>query len=155
MWNKIKDFYHQIEQGVRNLIVYFPVIWNDRNWGEHYIYMMLHRKLELKERFFRGENVYSANAEEVANEIKLIKEALDRLIKDNYFNKELIANGYDEKYGGLECFDIDENGFLYDSRPEEAQELFKQASDRGYEREQKDKEFVFDYMKDKIEGWWD
>jgi hypothetical protein len=39
-----KDFY----QGVKNLIKWFPVIWKDRSWDDHYIWEVLKIKLKFQ-----------------------------------------------------------------------------------------------------------
>ena len=147
-----------IKQGVTNLIKYFHVVWNDRHWDGDYIYLLLHRKLELKEKFFRSDNTHTLNSDETADEIKLVKEALNRLIEDDYLTEE--TKEYDEKYGHLDILIFKEaEGKNYsrrvETRPEEAVKVFREACDRANKREDTDRKFVFNYMIDHIEGWWD
>lgn len=149
---------YNIKQGVSNLIKYFNVIWIDRQWDGDYIYLLLHRKLELKEQFFRSNKTHILEWERVADEIKLVKEALNRLIEDEYLSEETVE--YDEKFGHLELltFEKIENSDcsrMVEERPDEAVQMFRDACDRSNKREKADREFVFDYMKENIEGWWD
>jgi hypothetical protein len=46
-WRFEGRYYHtDLIRGIRNLIVWFPVIWKDRNWDSDYIYKILQFKLE-------------------------------------------------------------------------------------------------------------
>ena len=149
---------NNIKQGVTNLIKYLPVIWNDRHWDGDYVYLLLHRKLELKEKFFRSGNTYTLDSDGTADEIKLAKEALNRLIEDDYLTEE--TKEYDEKYGHLDILTFEKvegknYSRLVEQRPEEAIKVFRDACDRSNKREDADRKFVFNYMRDRIEGWWD
>jgi hypothetical protein len=45
-WKFEGRYYHkQLYYGIRNLIKWFPVIWKDRDWDQHYIYRVLEFKL--------------------------------------------------------------------------------------------------------------
>jgi hypothetical protein len=45
MIEKIKDWWDRLVNGVRNFIIYAPVIWSDRNYDYTYIYRLLEVKL--------------------------------------------------------------------------------------------------------------
>ena len=88
---KIKKFYRRIfwvpryiKKSIKNLIVWFPVIWKDRQWDQSYLYLIMIKKLELMEKFFNSDDCHIADWKLVRDEIRYAKEALIRLEKDNY-----------------------------------------------------------------------
>jgi hypothetical protein len=101
--SKIKDYWrrsrwwlekhgltwHDIKQGVKNLIYWFPAVWLDRWWDHFFLYRILIRKLSQMEKGFR-EHGHSTNSEKDAKNIKICILLLDRLVKDGYidYNEE-------------------------------------------------------------------
>jgi len=51
MFRKIKEWPRQIRQGIKSLIIWFPVIWKDRWWDQYFIYVVLRHKLHLMEKY--------------------------------------------------------------------------------------------------------
>ena len=48
--SKIKNIPRDIKSGVRNLVRWFPVIWNDEDWDQYYLYVILKQKLKASEK---------------------------------------------------------------------------------------------------------
>jgi len=124
------------KNGVKNLIKWFPVIWKDRDWSEHYIYILLLKKVENKIKFFQSDNCYSANSDEVVNQLEIVRKALNRLVKDEYYEEACV-------FYGVEPYNFD-NDFRRDF----------------YELEEKirneDIKVVFSKeVSEQIRGWWD
>jgi hypothetical protein len=117
--------FYEVIQGLKNIINWLPVVFKDRQWDEEYLYKIIHHKLKLKEEFFRSENTYSAKANEVAYQIKEVKEALERLIKDDYLTWNDIS--------------------------ELTQEYFEKEDDLR----NRDLDLVFSTIRNKVESWWD
>jgi len=84
--------FYQIKRVLRNLKDWLPVIVKDEHWDHDYMYKLLHRKLELKEKFFRSDNTHIEDWEKVADEIKEVKDALYRLMEDEYVTHEEVMN---------------------------------------------------------------
>ncbi|AZU99005.1 hypothetical protein pW2_229 [Bacillus phage pW2] len=116
---------YKIKRTLRNLKNWLPIIVKDEQWDYGFFYDMLYKKLELKEEFFRSDNPSSTDALESADQIKEVKDALKRLIDEDYIT-----------FAELQ----------YDS---------KSALKKEAELKQKDKDTVFDGMKNNIERWWD
>ena len=76
---------HGIKQGIRNLIIWFPVIWKDRWWDHSFLYSILRFKLSLMEEGFRTRGM-SINSEKDAHNIKICILLLDRLQNDAYID---------------------------------------------------------------------
>ena len=89
-----------IKQGIRNLIIWFPVIWKDRWWDHSFLYSILRYKLSLMEEGFRTRGM-SINSEKDAHNIKICVLLLDRLIEDAYIDYSIkvgnIRKSFDEQ----------------------------------------------------------
>jgi len=118
MWYKIK-------RAFRNLKHWLPIILKDDQFQEDFMFIMLYKKLELMEEFFRSDNTSIADAIKVADEIQEVREALGRVMEDDYVTMEEL---------------------LEDS---------KAASEKANALLKRDLEIVFDGMKNKSLGWWD
>lgn len=69
--------------GIRNLIHWLPVIWNDRNHHHTYISTILRHKLADMGRTLRTEGV-SKDVDQRARQIQACVVLLDRLIEEGY-----------------------------------------------------------------------
>jgi hypothetical protein len=69
--------------GIKNLFVWFKIIWNDRWWDHYFFFIILHKKLSIMEKNFRKNGSHSC-AEQDADKIKKCVLVIERLIKDNY-----------------------------------------------------------------------
>lgn len=127
----INNRIYQLKQGIINLIVWFPIIWNDRQWDNSYLYKILIKKIELKERFFLSNESHTLNSDQVAKQLSQVKQALIRL--------------YDEDYLAADEFIDVEKGIIdYLAWGIEEEKLI-----------QEDLEFVFESMKKNLRNWWD
>lgn len=84
-WWQIKDFFRGIRPGLRNVIRWFPVVYQDRWWDHSFLYSILRFKLSLMEKGFRTYGM-STRSEQDADNIKICKLLLDRLINDAYID---------------------------------------------------------------------
>ena len=51
--NDVRYYHKDFARGVKNLIRWFPVIWKDRDWDDHYIWEIWKKKLS-----FQAEHIY-------------------------------------------------------------------------------------------------
>ena len=171
MFIKIKDFirygYHSCKRydlpyGIENLYRWFKVIWNDRNWDSHYIFVMLRHKLDLTEKHLREYNNH-VNATKDANNIRKCVFLLDRIIADVY---DVNANQrHEEKWGEakFEWIDVGEFRKLEIKYPnvkteeDEKQERkdFIRASEHGRDVQKQDLDMLFSELRKHIQEWWD
>jgi len=163
--NKFQDLPRNFKHGIKNLKKWFPIIWKDRNWDHHYIYIILRHKLHLTEQLIRnkGRNI---NAEKNADKIKLCINLLDRLIKDEYHT--MAFRKIDETWGELEmsstpCKDDPNlsNINLTRSNIKTEKDIIKERKEfkvacqhEQYSKEQ-DLEYLFKMMIKHIQRWWD
>ncbi len=157
IFQRIKDKYYSIKNGIWNIIRWFPVIWKDRDWDYYYIFALLYHKFSNMEKFFRSDNAYSANALDVADKIRVAKLLCKRIIDDNYVDNALMP--VEEKYGELKYhFEPTNNeklkAMVFDEFPEE-----RKARSKAYEHaeymEKQDRKMLFTMLDKYIDGWWD
>jgi len=170
---KIESLYYRIDRmspfrnikyGVRNLIKWFPVIWNDRDWDFFFIWTILHKKLELMEKEIRVNGHHKNNIRD-ANQIKLCVNLLKRLIDDQYHENVFIH--HEKKWGKshmkweptedpeLQSLHIIRDNVNTDEEKEQETKEFQRLSPKVEELRQQDINHLFDYMKKHILGWWD
>lgn len=165
IFDKIKSVYYKIKYGIENLILWFPVVWKDRNWDHYFIYVMVRHKLHLTEQLIRNHGHHIRNIKD-ADDIKLCINLLDRLIEDDYY--ESAFKNHDKKWGEVkvrfeDCDDNPEMQEFHIDRPNAntSKEKEKEKKDffKAYKREtdlrEQDLDMLFKYMRRKIQCWWD
>ena len=76
--------YRSIKTGIKNLIFYFKVIWNDRFWDSYFIYILLDKKLQQMENNWCV-NTYAEGDEETKKIIISLRQKIKSIIEyDNY-----------------------------------------------------------------------
>jgi|SRR5690606_25902912 len=130
---------------IKNIRLWLPILKEDQQWDYVYLYEVMKHKLELMEDLQRTVG-NSVDAKVYADEMRLVIEALDRLIKEDYLPSE--ANEYYENITVEEFVNRKE---MTDEEREEHIAWFKKEE----ESKDKDRKFVFEYMEKNIERWWD
>lgn len=130
---------------IKNIKLWLPILKEDQQWDYVYLYEVMKHKLELMEDLQRTVG-NSVDAQKYANEMRLVIEALERLIKEDYLPSE--ANEYYENITVEEFINRKE---MTDEEREQHIAWFKEEEIN----KDKDRKFVFDYMEKNIEGWWD
>jgi len=154
----------KIKHGIKNLIIWFPVIWKDRWWDHWFIYSMLNKKLSLMEKSLRKYG-HHTNAERDAHKIKVCAILFKRLMDDNYF--ENASRRHDEKWGEaklsfleienseLLTLEINHDKVITEKDKEQERKDFKRVCKHQDNMNKQDINMVFDLMKKHIQGWWD
>lgn len=152
--------YRSLKNGIRNLIYWFPIIWQDRNWDHDYIFMIMRHKISDMEKSFKGSDAWSVEAKENSEKMKMCVDILDRLIENDY-NKEGF-DVLDETWGKIE-FKVGSNDHLSIIRkgiktPEdevlERTEFLKAIEKEDADRKTDIKD-LFENIEKNIERWWD
>jgi hypothetical protein len=82
----IYKLFHNIVVGLKNLWLWLPIIWNDRQWDHHFFYLLLKHKLELMEDYFRHSAI-TLDSKKDANKIRLCIFLVNRILEDNYYER--------------------------------------------------------------------
>jgi len=164
-FKKFYDFFrYKIPYGTKNLIRWFPTIWNDRNYDQYFIYVVLRKKLQLTEDCLRnGCHLY---AEKTADQVKICSHILDRLIKDEYHLHAF--KRHDEIWGeadfkfekiedrpGFSSLHITHENVKNDKDKEQERKDFKGAVKKEQDLRSQDLDLLFKLMRKHIQGWWD
>jgi hypothetical protein len=155
--------YYKVMYGVQNLIKWFPIIWNDRDWDWHYWLEMNIKKLEGMEESIR--NGCHVHCERDADQIKLALLALKRLESDEYH--EMVFKPHDKKWGKLDtsfgqpdeqkCVEMlfnRDNVRTAEDEKQERKEFMRLMKHRDYLQKQ-DLEYATKIISKYLFGWWD
>lgn len=155
----IRDF----QVGISNLIVWFPVIWLDRQWDQVFFYKILRKKLSLMEKQFRT-NGLAITSEDEAKKMKLCVLLLERLLADNYeenaevdFRKRwgeprMVTTPRDDEYVNV---DIVYDTVKTPKDKEQNRREFLNYMQHADNMKKQDLELLFKTIEKNIQGWWD
>lgn len=130
MFEKIKNKYYSIKNGISNMIRWTPVIWKLRDWDAEYLYLLIYKHLSNVENCLRY-NGHGVNSIKDANKVRIAKNLAKRLCEQDYISNALIP--VKQKYGKLKIrTEKDDvlpmyNKIIFDEAPEE-----KKASEKAY-----------------------
>ena len=165
---RIKDFIPNIPsyiiQGIKNLIYYFPIIWNDRDWDHYFFHKLLRHKLNSMEKYFRHADIIM-DSKKYADKIKICVNLLDRILKDEYH--DIVFKNHDKKWGKIDISfksvkDKPEYNELIITRkkvkPEDEEQERKEFNilvKKEHELELQDIEMLYKILNENILKWWD
>ena len=151
---------------IKNLIRWFPVIWNDQDWDSEYTLDILLKKLEHQRDFFLSKETHLANSWETADEIDIAISKLRRT-RDSWEYYEQPANDeLDKKWGigvmrtekyGVNCREIIFDREFIKTPKDEAKykKEFNTKLAKAREEYDKDKAEAYLYLATNIDKWWD
>jgi hypothetical protein len=169
-FDKIIDFWYDTKRGIKNLIMWFPAIWKDRQWDHQYIYMILRQKLHFQEQYIREHGIHVHNVRD-ADEIKICVDCLDRLIEDDYHSEAF--KKHNKRWGepefkwedvppekvegrvGMTKLNITHPLVDTVQDHENEREDFRDACETEDQLRKKDMRNLFLNMYRNIQGWWD
>jgi len=154
--HKIKVEIKSIIYGVKNIIIWIPIIYQDRHWDYSFLFTIMIKKLELMEEFYADEsNTCCADARVYAEDIHNAVAEL-KYIADGKFDEEAYKPLHDkhmEKYGEYTLENVLESANA--PKPEGHSEWIEgmvKESDRLYNEHMDEFCRIF---KEKVRYWWD
>lgn len=189
MFDKIKWFIKDARYwpntfmtGVKNLIKWFPIIWKDRDWDDHYIFEVLKFKIENTAKHIGGNDRHTT-AKRDAEIMMTVVRLIEHLQKETYNMEYLDYHKSKHKFvpteiEGRKCYEwveeeISENFDEYFAKyPRQykrvlngqinmfdrgGEEKSKQliAMEISHENQKRCKRLLFKILEEHIEGWWD
>jgi hypothetical protein len=133
MVRRIKSLCYDFFYGIKNLFVWFKIIWNDRQWDYIFLLELLKFKLALMEKEFRNYG-HHLNSNKDAYNMHIACLVLDRLLKEAYYENAMLNYGFQYKYSKETMLD------LYHC---------------GDKVKQNDFEFLLNILKKQLFSWWD
>ena len=163
-WNP-RTAWYKVKYGVGNLISYFYLIWNDRDWDYHYWVSMNIKKLERMENLIRNHGNHLYNVRDADN-IHLAVLILKRIQADEYH--ENAFRDHNKKWGNLNISWKKLNDGTECSQMLSERENVKTESDEKYEikasrrlimhsdyMKKQDLEYVTKIINKYLFSWWD
>lgn len=95
----IKDLLYDLWYGIKNLVIYFRVIWRDRNWDFYYIYALMEKKISLQRKCVEKFSLHE-DKEKTIKQMKFAENTLRRLMEDDYYFQAF--EKFNKKWGELE-----------------------------------------------------
>jgi hypothetical protein len=88
LWWKFEGrYYHKdFAKGIKNLWKWFPVIWKDRDWDDHYIFEVLKFKINKQADYIGDRNIH-VNAKRDAEIMRLVNRLI-KLNQDEFYGME-------------------------------------------------------------------
>ena len=138
--------------GISNLIKWFKIIWNDRDWDFAYLLKILRFKLENMRDSARTDWI-TERALDDADQMDECVQLISNIIENKH--EELAIALHEEKYGPSVFESGDSYGITYPlADDKEASAAMSEAFTKAYQQEQNDVNRLFEIMKN-ILHWWD
>ena len=185
-WNNDGKYLHKhIRIGLKNLWYWFPVIWKDRNWDDHYIFEVMMHKLKAQAKYIGDRDWHTRSKRDA--EIMMTCVRLMKLVKEEHYSSEYMD--YHTTKHWFEPISDKEGSNLWKSRQlsENFDDFFKKyplsykkvladkklqifgiepkddetdakqriAMNIGRYNHIKARKLLFKLMEENIEGWWD
>lgn len=144
--------------GVQNLWRWLPIIWQDRQWDQSYLFWILQLKLSLMEKYFDSDKSVSTDHKRQAAKIRICRLLVDRIQLNDYTTpfdvrdeprSKLWSNTFDNSMS-LST----DNIVRRDDSPLETK-IFNWKIEHEELLEKQDLELLFKLMNKHICGWWD
>lgn len=178
---RIKDF----RSSVNKLIRWFPIIWKDRDWDDHYIWELMKNKLRWQAKYIGDRDIHTRAALDAkrmrlcANLIDKVQDEFYQIEYMDYFESKYWFEPVKDKpgYSSMESETLSENFDTYFKKyplvykkvlankelqifgiePREGEDDVKQriAMNIGRYNHERARKLLFRIMEENIEGWWD
>lgn len=178
LWWKFKGKYilSDIRSGIKNVVRWFPVIWKDRDWDDHYIWAMMIKKLEFQAKYTRErghhlDHIRDAQRMELCVRLmKLVGEEKYQTEYQDYEHSEILFldseshPGFYEMKSNLIWETFDEYFAKYPKAYKHVMmqygygrdtEKYAIALRMGNYMHNKAKKLLFKIMEEYIQTWWD
>lgn len=153
------NFFRNLKKGIWNLVSWFSIVWNDRDWDYCFLYELLKFKLSRMEKYLQKYG-HSLDVDKDADSIRKCVVILERLIRDDY-----AAEDWDwirRKWGDFEFVDTEDghtkltvSGVKTEEENKEYGADVKNCCKNEEDMISKDLNDLFENMKINIRRWWD
>ena len=90
LWWKFdgRHMHREFARGIKNLWRWFPIIWQDRDWDQVYIYTLLAKKLEFQAKYI-GDREWHTGAKRDAERMRLVVKLI-KLQQEEFYHMEYL-----------------------------------------------------------------
>lgn len=85
----VKIHVKSFKQSIKSVVRWFPIIWKDRNWDDHFIFEILKTKLKYQSQYIGGRDIHTNakyDAERMMLCVRLIEKIQDEFYEGEYMN---------------------------------------------------------------------
>jgi hypothetical protein len=150
VWSTIRSAVWNFCRGVKNLIEWRRVIWNDRSWDHTYLLRILRHKIHLMSNEWaspKNDFLLYEGAEDDLRAMREVERTLTRLIEDDYAKKERAEDA--QRFGEYVDFGKRERG-----SKEEWLESIRSISAIEEQERNADMDRLFELLRQNIRRWW-
>lgn len=98
LWNHIFLPLYQLKRGIKNLVIWFPVIWKNDVWDHSYLITLIDKQMEQMEDFFYSDIPCSSNSKQCAKRIRWTRK-LEKMWSNGYYSVKAYREHTDIKSG--------------------------------------------------------
>lgn len=162
---RVYDFYKRL----KNLFVWFKIIWNDKDWDSVYLMEIFKFKMERMLKYFEeGDSILAESErqrviEGLRTSIKLIQKAIIdeeysyefvREIESIYGERNFVFKDIEEN-PNLKSLEIEWKVDYTEEQIKELEEKINNAYRKGSEKQKKAQELTFKFINHRFREWWD
>ena len=74
-------------RNIKNIFRWLPIIYKDRDWNPHFVYVILKKKFEFMKQY-QEKYGHALNSQYTAQRINTVIKILDRIIEDDFHNED-------------------------------------------------------------------
>ena len=154
---KFPSWFIKFYESTKNIIHWFPVIWNDRDFDFGYLYDILYFKLKNMKNYFS--NAEFIVQEEYDKYVKDLTECIDMLesIKDEkiLMNAHTVFCEKNIEYTNNEFEERSDGELYHRSMDENTSKSWNEIMSVAYKNKEKERMNFFKKLGERIEYWWD
>jgi hypothetical protein len=184
LWWKFEGrYYHRdFVQGIKKLWYWFPIIWKDRDWDQHYIYEVIKHKLKAQAKYIANNDRHTRAQQDARNMricVNLIKICQKETYKMEYmgyvkdrswtephennpeystWESEIISENFDDffkKYPLIYKRVVNGEGPFKLKNKNRKQEKQRIAMNISHINQQRAHKLLFKILEQNIEQWWE
>lgn len=171
-----KHFHRDVTQGFKNLWRWFPIVWKDRDWDDHYIFEPIKFKLKNTAKYFETKQRFVGWEKEVKY-LRICEKLIQRIQDDYYQSEHYDYFDFDIDFipvEGKDSYELKSNTTRDDLEsyilkyPRTKKMVLQNPKYINYtntnkgislaigiERHNKAKKLLFKILEERIEHWWD
>jgi hypothetical protein len=184
LWWKFEGryYYRDFVQGIKKLWYWFPIIWKDRDWDQHYIYEVIKHKLKAQAKYIANNDRHT-RAQQDARNMRICAKLIEICQKETYkmeymgyvkdrswfepcednkeystWESEIISENFDDffkKYPLIYKRVVNGEGPFKLKNKNRKQEKQRIAMNISHINQQRAHKLLFKILEQNIEQWWE
>lgn len=167
-----RHYHRDFIKGIKNLIRWFPVIWKDRDWDDHFIWQVMIQKLRFQAKYIGDRDFHTRakrDAEIMMTCVRLMEKIKEEYYATEYFDyHETEYTWEDSDEPGFVTLNVEEKSERFDEYFKKYPLVYKRIKQRytnedksrlafymSTENHNRARRILFKLMERNIEAWWE